>query len=438
MAADGRATRMRHSTSRQIPVLPFDAHALVAVIARLRACNALGQALAVAAVGYGLDTTLPLAPLAAGIAVLALTSPALLWRLRGPWPVGELEAAGHLAIDIALLGWALYFTGGASNPFITLLLVPVALAAAALSGRATAAVTACAAAVYLLLVFRYVPLPDMPAQGGGFRLHLTGMTVNFMIAIVLLAVFVGRTRASLAAQREATRRLRERALRDEAILAIATQAADAAHRLNTPLSTLRTLVSELARGRADDRELGGDLAVMGDEVERCRHILRDMVDYGRRQLEGGARTTTVADYVATNADRFRLLQPEAELAVSVSPAAGPCAIAVQPALAHALLNHMQNALDASRRQASQAVTLDARLARGQLELTIGDRGDGFRADLAANPPLASDKPDGLGIGLALAHATIERLRGEVRTYSGTEGTRVCVYLPLARGTTPDA
>ena len=57
-------------------------------------------------------------------------------------------------------------------------------------------------------------------------------------------------------------RVRERALRDEGILAIATQAAGAAHELNTPLSTMRTLLPELRREHADDAALAEDLALL--------------------------------------------------------------------------------------------------------------------------------------------------------------------------------
>ena len=54
------------------------------------------------------------------------------------------ETIGHIAADTLVLGYLLYFTGGASNPFITLLLVPIALSAAALSVRAILAVAALA------------------------------------------------------------------------------------------------------------------------------------------------------------------------------------------------------------------------------------------------------------------------------------------------------
>ncbi|MGH8115563.1 MAG: ATP-binding protein, partial [Rhodanobacteraceae bacterium] len=352
------------------------------------------------------------------------------WRLGQSRTVGEAEAFCHVAFDILLLGWALYFTGGASNPFTTFLLVPVALSAAALSAKATASVTGLAAAVYGVLIFFHVPLPDMSVQGDGFRLHLTGMTINFMIAVLVLAVFVGRTSASLNAQREATRQLRERAVRDEGILAIATQAAEAAHRLNTPLSTLRTLLPELERGREADAALRADIQVMTGEVERCRDILRGMVECGRGQLAGTVQSTTLGTYLHDSADRFRVLRPEAEVSARVAVGSRDQPIQVQPSLAHALLNLMQNALDASRHNGSNAVTLAANTDGTQIEFAIGDHGRGFPEDRAPALP-ASSKPYGLGIGLALARATVERMHGELRTVSGVDGTRVYVRLPLA-------
>lgn len=422
---------MFHFRQRATQSFSFDARALVTTIAWLRPCAAAGQALAIAvAVGW-LSVHLPLAPLMVGIAALIAGAVVAFLRLRGARPVREIEAFGHVAFDILVLGWALYFTGGASNPFITLLLVPVALSAAALSGRTTAVVTALAAAVYGTLIFFNVPLSDMPMHGEAFRLHLTGMTINFMVAVLLLAVFVGRMNASLNAQREAMRRLRERALRDESILAIATQAADAAHQLNTPLSTLRTLLPELERGREDDSMLRDDVRVMTGEVERCRDILRGMVEYGRQQLAGTTQETTLGDYVHDSADRFRLLRPEAELNTDVAPELRERPIAVQPGLAHALLNLLQNALDASLRNGSHAVTLAATIDAGRIEFVIGDRGDGLSMSQTVSMPAVSSKPDGLGIGLALARSTVERMHGELHAHSDAGGTRVCVTLPLA-------
>src|SRR6185312_8533849 len=103
--------RFRQRATRSFP---FDARALVTTIAWLRPCAAIGQALAIAVAAGWLRIALPLVPLAAGIAALVLAAAVAFLRVRNARPVGEVEAFGHVAFDILLLGWALYFTGGAS------------------------------------------------------------------------------------------------------------------------------------------------------------------------------------------------------------------------------------------------------------------------------------------------------------------------------------
>jgi two-component system sensor histidine kinase RegB len=419
-----------HSAS----AFPLDARALVTTVAWLRPCAALGQILAIAAAIGWLHVVLPLPQLAAGVALLTIATPVAFWRLRRAWPVSGIEATGHLVFDVTALAWALYFTGGASNPFITLLLVPVALAAVALSARATGLSVVFTLVAYAVLMFHYVPLPDMSLHGGvGFRLHVTGMAINFLIAALLLATFIGRMTASLRAQRDATVRLRERMLRNEGILAVATQAAEAAHELNTPLSTLRTLLPELEREREHDAALRADVVVMVAEVERCRAILQRMVTRGRDQLAGETRVTTLGAYVQASIQRFQLLCPQADVLARIDAADADCPIEVSPGLAHALLNLLHNAFDASVQNYSRRVTLEAGVCDGELEFVIADRGCGLPDGALDGVSPNSNKPNGLGIGLALARATVERLRGELRAQGGANGTRIQVRLPCAHG-----
>src|SRR5690606_11635122 len=53
-------------------------------------------------------------------------------RLRGPWPVTDLEYAVQLACDLIIHSLLLYYSGGSSNPFVSYYLVPLAIAAATL------------------------------------------------------------------------------------------------------------------------------------------------------------------------------------------------------------------------------------------------------------------------------------------------------------------
>ncbi len=406
--------------------------ALTRTLAWLRLCAIAGQSVAVLVCAWWMQLQIPLLPLLLGIGLLAVFSVFAAWRLSQPWPLREWEAIGHIAADTLVLGYLLYFTGGASNPFITLLLVPIALSAAALSARAILAVAGLAGIAYVILLYWHVslPMPMHDGEPGRFSLHVAGMGVNFVISALLLGFFISRLAHVLRLQQLEVQRVRERALRDEGILAIATQAAGAAHELNTPLSTMRTLLPELRREHAGDTTLDEDLELLEGQVDRCRTILREMVAFGKAQLSQEPERLSVAEFVHSCVERFQLLRPEAELAVTLDEATSRSVLRTPPGLRHALLNLLNNAADASAIRHSHAVALQVSSDADWLQLCVRDHGPGFAATGAPSPLGHSQKQSGLGIGLALAEATAERLDGELVARNTEHGAEMCLRLPL--------
>jgi len=392
-----------------------NARELTWTLAWLRLSAVAGQALTVVVVAFWMQLAIPVGSLALGIALLLAFALAVFWRLRQPWPVTSIEAVAHIAVDIAALSWLLYLTGGATNPFVSLLVLPITLAAAALPLRHVAIVALLAAACYLVLIPWHVPLPVLHAhEGGDFNLHILGMAINFVITAAALSFFVTRLARMLRARERDVQRERERALRDEGILAIATQAAGAAHELNTPLSTMRTLLAELKREHADDRGLADDLELLAGQAERCRDILRELVALGSRQLAGTPQRMSLAAFVRDSESRFHLLRPEVELSIRIEGDAEAREIEAEPSLRHALINLLSNAADASLAAGSARVELNVAANAAQVEFGVRDFGAGTEAELVARSAFQSSKRDGLGLGLALAHATAERLGGELR------------------------
>lgn len=407
--------------------------ALTRTLAWLRLCAIAGQSAAIAFSAWVMQLPIPVPPLLAGVGVLVLFEAFALWRLRHPVPVREWEAIGHIAVDTLVLGYLLYFTGGAGNPFSTLLLVPIAMSAAALRLRAIMVVAALAGLAYLMLLIDHVPLP-LRMTGFGrdeLSLHVAGTGVNFVIMALMLGVFIKRLAMAVSEQQKVIQRGRERALRDEGILAIATQAAGAAHELNTPLSTMRTLLPEVRREHADDGPLADDLDLLQEQVERCRSILREMVAFGKAQLSQESEQQTLRAFIHGCTERFALLRPEAELLLEMDEATADMALRTPPGLRHALINLLNNAADASSLEASQTVELSTSVKHGWLQLKILDHGPGF--DQPDEPSLLgqSDKQEGLGIGLALADATAERLNGKLLAENTARGAQVTLCLPLA-------
>ncbi len=408
-------------------------YALTRNLAWLRLCAIAGQSVAVLVCAGWMHLPVPVVALLIGIGLLAVFAAFAAWRLHQPWPVHEWEAVAHIGVDTLVLGYLLYLTGGASNPFITLLLVPIALSAAAMSTRAILAVSTLAGVAYVVLLFWHVPLPmSMHSEllHGGFPLHVLGMAVNFVICAVLLGFFINRLAHTLRSQQLEVQHVRERALRDEGILAIATQAAGAAHELNTPLSTMRTLLPELRRERKDDAALVEDLTLLESQVDRCRTILREMVAFGKAQLSQEAEHVALGQFVHGCVERLQLLRPEAELTVELDPQLAATRLRTPPGLRHALLNLLNNAVDASASRNSHRVTLNITADAHWLQLSVRDHGPGFDNDNQLGTLGQSRKQTGLGIGLALAEATAERLNGELIAHSDEHGADVRLRLPL--------
>ncbi len=408
--------------------------ALLVTLAWLRLTAIAGQTGAVLFVWRVLRLPIPVSALLLGVGVLLLFDLLAALRLRLRGPVSEWEAVGHIAVDALVLGYLLYLTGGASNPFVTLLLVPIALAAAALSRAGIGVVAAISGITYLALLRFYLPLPALaPHPEGDFQLHIIGMAIDFAIAALLLGVFIARLAGALRGEQWRLQRLRERALRDEGILAMATQSASAAHELNTPLSTLRMLLHELIPATDAGEPLRQDLQLMAQQVDRCSEILREMVAVGRAQMADHAETMSLEHFVWRCLDRFQLLRPEAEVGLNLASADAGMPILVPSGLQHALLNLLNNALDASAQRDSAQVEFSARRGARTLEFAVRDHGPGFTDRGRASDTLGvSGKDHGLGIGLALAEATAERLGGLLDAGDARDGgAEIRLRLPLS-------
>ncbi len=419
---------------------------LALTLAWLRACAIVGQALTVLVVAHWLALPIAEAALLAGIAALTLFAVFAWWRLRQAWPVSEAEVVVHLAVDTGVLSYLLYLTGGATNPFISLYIIPIALAATALSARYLAFAVLLPCVAYLALLLWHVPLPEAFLHGAGahaaesdFNLHVLGMAANFAISAVLLGFFIWRLARVLRAREALMQHERERALRDEGILAIATQAAGTAHELNTPLSTIRTLIGELRREHAGTTPLRDDLDLLAGQAERCRDILRELVAVGAAQLGDSSETLSLDAFVSDCAQRFHLLRPAVNLDVDVDAASRTLPLRVVPGLRHALVNLLNNAADASQSRQSTQVHFHAKRDGTQIEFSVRDFGPGLpsAARHAAGLRFFTSKRDGLGLGLALTNATAERLGGRLGAEDAAGGgTLTRLRLPLASEENP--
>lgn len=376
-----------------------------------------------------LDIVLPQLPLLAVAGLLAGFNGHVQWRARRDEQVGATELFGQLCIDLAALAILLYLSGGAANPLISLLLVPVAVAALSLPGKLTALVTLLAVAVYSVLMWEFLPLPIADARRAA-RLHLAGMWLTFVVSASMIAWFVARMTASI---RERDRRLaaaREQALRDERVVALGAMAAGAAHELGTPLATMAVLVGELERHAGLDPEARADLALVQKQIVQCKDVIGSLAERSGSPRPERIQAWDALAWLRDVRARWQALRPRASSRLLLEGQVGVPVIAIDASLEQALVNLLNNAADASNGEIDIVLARDA----GRLRIAIKDNGPGFPVEVlrkAGRMPLPASG-GGAGIGLLLAFSAIERLGGRlVMDNPAAGGGRATIELPVA-------
>lgn len=360
------------------------------------------------------------------LATMVVLNIALWFRLRQSWPVGEAEFFGNLLLDIGFLTAVLYFTGGSTNPLVSYFLIPLIISAAVLRPMYTWAIALLALSMYTLLFYHYVPLSVFSLQGHEAMMgaHFVGMWINFAFSAVLIAWFVVRMASTMRDQEKAIARSREAGLRDEQIITVAGIAAGTAHELRTPLATMTVLADEM---KDDHPELSEDLELLQDQLERCDSILRQLVS---TSAESGVRAlTSIGELFHSVMDKWSLTRPEIALHVRLPSRVAELEIESDQSFRHALLNFLNNAADAS----PDDVRLEAESKGDKVLILIKDRGPGIPGEIvdSLGKSYVSRKKGGLGLGVLLSSASIERLNGEVALIDRPGGgTRLEIRLPL--------
>lgn len=379
-----------------------------------------------------LNQPLALGPILVGVGINALALAVTQWRLRQGAPVTDQVFALQLAVDVLALTLVLYGSGGATNPFVSYYLVPICVASAILPRALAWPLNATALGAYTTLLFFYDPLPLLaPGHAhhqGAFNPHTLGMWGNFMLSALLVSVFVDRMAHALRERQTELARARERQMRDEQLVGLATLAAGTAHELGTPLASIAVLAEDI-EDALSGHPASEDIRLLAQQVRHCKGILQRLGDTAARLQRDETELVDVDGYLRTVLDGWRLLHPDRRINFH-SEVAARTRIQTDATLPQALLNLLDNAAQASRDDID--VTLHA--LPGTVRLSIRDHGPGIPAALSDSlgQPFVSSKGEGRGLGVFLANASLERLGGRLAMRNHPEGGALTeVELPVS-------
>ncbi|MCI4589257.1 ATP-binding protein [Sphingobium sp. BYY-5] len=405
----------------------------MALLVQLRWIAIAGQIATILLVHYGMGIHLPMVPMLVVPSIAVAMNLGSLMVLRGRTDISHAELFLALLFDVIALTTQLYLSGGATNPFISLYLVQVALGAMLLHRWSAWGIVTVSSFCAAGLAFAYRPLNLSDAlEGRLFDLHIVGTWVCFTMIAVLLVLFMTRITHNLQVREAYLARLRQQAAEEEHIVRMGLLASGAAHELGTPLAQLAVVLGDWRHMPEINQHptLVEEVGEMEAAVKRCKAILSGILMSAGEARGEAPEVTSVQNFIEYIARDWRTANPGMPLRCDFGPHDYPRIIA-DPVIRQAVTNLLDNAREAGATYINMMVSRDNQW----LHIAVRDNGRGFSADMLSDvgkPYRSSKGKQGSGLGLFLVVNVVRKLGGRVDASNGAEGgAMIQLRLPLA-------
>lgn len=227
------------------------------------------------------------------------------------------------------------------------------------------------------------------------------------------------------------RRVQDMLARQKRLTAMGEMAAALAHQIRTPLSAAVLYTSNAASPGLPNERKDNLLDKATHCLQTLEQLIGDMLHFARgaRYTETGFTIDALFESVenallpvATNRQKVLVSKPDAPARLT-----GNC-----EALAGAILNLATNGL--RHAGSAGALTVEARIRKLDVEIRVSDNGPGVPADQRERifEPFFTSRPDGTGLGLAVARSVAEAHNGALELEPGDgSGATFVLRVPLA-------
>ncbi len=182
-----------------------------------------------------------------------------------------------LSFDILQLGVLFFFTGGITNPFVFLIIVPAVFSSQYLHFLSSIILVLIITTILIFITFYYYELP----HPNDFHFHvpnfyLYAIPISIIIGLFFLVYFGFKFGEESRIRKKAYDKIQELMARESELLSLGAQAAANAHSLGTPLSTILLTVTEMQKDFGDNEKIKKDLDLLATQSKRCREILKKL------------------------------------------------------------------------------------------------------------------------------------------------------------------
>jgi len=381
----------------------------------LRWIAIVGQFFTISIVYFFLGFKLPFFYCSVIIFIGVLTNLYLQFRFNKN-QLNNFTSTFFLFYDLIQLSILLYLTGGVTNPFTILLIIPAIVSSTFLTLRSTINLSIITVISLLILTLYHFPLPS----SGDLHFHtpeyyLYGVPIAIIIGLIFLCYFGARFGLETRKRVEALTKLELVLAKEHELKTIGVQAAAAAHSLSTPLSTIKLVAKELEKEMGNEEKYAKDIKLLLSQSSKCGEILKklSMTPIKKDEFFENVKledllTEIISSYKEISNKNFSIKSENNKYDPTVKRKAE---------LTYGLRNFIGNASKFSKSLVEIKLESNNKITK----IKVCDDGPGFPDDVKnflGEPYIHSknqaiDSKSGLGLGTFIGKTLLERIKANV-------------------------
>ena len=323
-------------------------------------------------------------------------------------------ATSYLSYDIGQLGFLLYLTGGITNPFIFLIIIPSVFSAQYLNIWSSVVLVIFTSLILAILTFFYfqLPLPETVHLNAP-EYYLYSIPISIFIGLIFLVYFGVKFGVESRIRKKAYDEMQEQMAKENELLSLGGQAAAAAHSLGTPLSTILLTAKELQKEFGNNEKIKKDIELLVSQSVRCREILKKLSLNPNIEDEFINSNLSLKDYVYEIVRSFQEIS-EKFFIINSEQFNNPIKLYRSSEVVYGLRNFIGNA----NKFSNEKIEIFLKSNNSETVIVIKDDGPGFPKDLIDKQKLGEPyirttdevhiSKYGLGLGTFIGKTLLEK------------------------------
>ena len=328
--------------------------------------------------------------------------------------LGNFRSSLFLTFDILQLALLFFFTGGITNPFIFLIIIPAVFSSQYLSIKSSVILVFLTTFVLFVLTFFFksLPSPDV-LHFHAPNYYLYSIPVAIFIGLTFLVYFGVRFGNENRIRKEAYDKMQEIMAKENELISLGGQAAAAAHSLGTPLSTILLTSKELQKEFGKNKKIKNDLDLLVSQSNRCSAILKKLTLNPNIEDEFFDNEISMDNYIKEIVRSYEEISDK-KFVINLKEFKNKVKSYKSPEIVYGLRNFIGNANNFSIKRVDVFLTSN----REETEIIVKDDGPGFPIDLIDKSKLGEPyirtkesqqiSKYGLGLGTFIGKTLLER------------------------------